>query len=134
MTRLLTAVVIIGLLVGALIAPPWVFAVAVLLIALRAWQEYVNLATALGAVPAAAPGALLVVATAGSFYAAEPSSTLAVLVGVWAFLSLNEFDSTGEPEAVVAAALEDIYETAARSPSYRRRSPVYSFWSGREAW
>ncbi len=40
------------------------------------------------------------------------SVLLAVLVGVWAFLSLNEFDSPNAPEAVIAAAVEDVYETA----------------------
>lgn len=79
MTRLLTAIAIILPLLLVLWLPWQAFGIAVALVGLLSWSEYVRLAGALGPEPVAAPGGLLVLAVIGAFALSDPGDALLVI-------------------------------------------------------
>jgi phosphatidate cytidylyltransferase len=87
MTRILTAAVLIALLIGALALPWPAFAVAIALIAVLGWREFVGLVGALG-VPLRTEGALFAAALALGFALLPPARALPFTAGVFLLVAL----------------------------------------------
>lgn len=89
MTRLLTALVIVGALLGVLLfLPPEAFALMTAGVGILAWSEHARMAKELGAAPLALPGAVLAAATALAFALPGPRVQFAVVIGVLVAASL----------------------------------------------
>jgi phosphatidate cytidylyltransferase len=82
MTRVLTAMALIVVLLGVLWSPWQAFAAVAAVVALLAWREYVSLIARIGVQAAAAPGALLTLGLAGSFVASRADAPLSMLLVV----------------------------------------------------
>lgn len=81
MTRLLTALAIIGPLLVVLWLPWQFFLAALIPVGWLAWNEYARLARNLGPMPPTAPGALLALAIIASFAFERPDTPALVAVG-----------------------------------------------------
>ncbi len=104
MTRILTASVIIALLIGALLSPPWVFFVAVTGVLLLGWREYARLAASIGAAPVSAPGALAALACALAFASNRPEAPLLTVLLSALLLSLAALrDQYRDPAGLIRA-------------------------------
>jgi phosphatidate cytidylyltransferase len=77
--RVLTAIVLLAILAGALWLPPWAFVAVLALFLLAGWQEYAALAAEAGAAPLRGLGAPLAIACAASFAAPRPGAPAVVL-------------------------------------------------------
>lgn len=106
MTRALTAIAIIALLIGALWAPPIVFGVAVAFVAFLAWQEFAGLSARMNARVAAVPAGLLVfLCTLGIGMRPERGSlalAIALLVLVFGTLRTHYQDPSAFARAAAA--------------------------------
>ena len=80
MTRFLTALTMIALLTGSLLAPPSAFITLIGVIIIFGWREYAPLATELGAAPLRGLGPLLALGCALSFLIPDTDVTLATFM------------------------------------------------------
>jgi CDP-diglyceride synthetase len=101
-TRLLTAAVIIGALLGVLYGPPLLFAIAGGGVLLLGWNEYAGLTAGLGVNIASAPGALIALAVAVAFVAG-PAATAAGFGGLaWLALPMGaQIGTRYEPDGAL---------------------------------
>ncbi len=103
MTRLLTAAVIIGALLGVLYGPPLLFAIAGGGVLLLGWNEYAGLTAGLGVNIASAPGALIALAVAVAFVAGPGPVLTALLLAIPLLAIATLRDHFADPVGLSAA-------------------------------